>query len=105
MCTSVNFNIFHLKIHKKITKILWHANKYIIFFGNLTKNSYVGLAVVMFLLDKLRKKTSVPLTKKVLCVLKILAAHWMKIAGLHHYKYEFREFTVISTICTSKNRS
>ena len=45
------------------------------------------LAVAIFLFDNLRGKRAVPLTKQVLHVLKILAAHWLKIDGLKQYSY------------------
>ena len=44
----------------------------------------VVLAVVIFLFDSLRVKRSVPETSQVLQVLKILAAHGLKIAGLRY---------------------
>ena len=42
----------------------------------------VALDVVIFLFDNLRGNRSVPLTEQVLPVLKILAAHQLKIAAL-----------------------
>ena len=87
------FNLLHLMAH--INELLKSCGTpQNIFFADLTKQigiilihshrtAIVVLAVVIFVFDDLREKRHCPwLNIQVLHVLKILAAHWLKIAGV-----------------------
>ena len=53
----------------------------------LYETAIAVLAVVIFLLDNISEKRPVSLTSKVLHVLKIFAAHWLKITAVLNIFY------------------
>lgn len=82
--------------HQKNTYFLltWQKNKYT--FESFNWTAIVVWAVIIFLLDNLRERGSVPLTSKVLHVLKILVAYWLKIAdiGYSHFRLKGKYLSI-----------
>lgn len=67
-------NIFFADLTKRKDTILIHSHQMAI----------LVLAVVIFLLDSLKEKRSVPLNSQALHILKTLAAHQLKITALRN---------------------
>ena len=98
--------------HKLITKILWHPPKYIFFwsdkiyrynFAVFVPDGYCCVGCCHFLkFDNLREHRSVYLTSQVLHVLKIIAAHGLKIAavGWRHFKQKIGFYLKEDWVCS-----